>query len=76
MTASNNGGWHLDKRVSIGQILSILALTAAVFTWKGNIDVINAKQDVQILHIEKGQEEIKDDIKDIKKSTDEILKRL
>lgn len=72
----NSNGWHLDKRVSIGQILSILALTAAVFTWKGDIDVTNAKQDVEITHIKQGMDEVKADIKDIKKSTEEILKRL
>ena len=72
----NEGGWHLDKRVSIGQIISILVLAAAVFTWKGSIDVVNATQDVEISHIKESQAEVKADIKDIKQTTEEILKRL
>jgi hypothetical protein len=63
MAEPPNNRWHLDKRISVGHLITTIAMVAAVSMWllrlEGRIDLID-ERDTQIsLRIERMDEERK-----------------
>jgi hypothetical protein len=73
MTEPNNNRWHLDKRVSVGHLITTMAMVAAVSMWllrlEGRIDLVDQRDAQLIQRIERIDKE--------RKSRDgEIIRRL
>ncbi len=68
-----NNKWHLDKRVSVGHLITTLAMVAAVSMWllrlEGRIDLVDERDTQLNLRIERID-------KDRKARDDEIIRRL
>ena len=51
MTEPPNGKWHLDKRVSVGHLITTLAMVGAAALWmlrlEGRIDLVDLR-DIQM----------------------------
>ncbi|MFT5439125.1 MAG: hypothetical protein ACI9MJ_000986 [Alphaproteobacteria bacterium] len=50
----NDRGWHLDKRVSVGHIVTTLAVAVSVVIWLNNIDKrISVVEEIAQQHAER-----------------------
>jgi hypothetical protein len=52
----NNNRWHLDKRVSVGHLITTAAMVAAAALWllrlEGRIDLVDQRDEQMIQRIE------------------------
>lgn len=84
--ALSSSPWHLDKRISVGHILSTGILAVSAMAWASKMEqmiVLNA-QSIQFLqtqqakdreHVETLRVEIREDFKAIHGKLDQLLRR-
>jgi hypothetical protein len=56
MAVEPNNKWHLDKRVSVGHLITTLAMVAAISMWlfrlEGRIDLVELRDEQMQVRIE------------------------
>jgi len=50
------GGWHLDKRISIGHIFTTLSVAFALMVWMSSLENRVTVNEVKIIAVEKSYE--------------------
>lgn len=73
-------GWHLERSVSLGHIITTLTIAIAAFGWANQLDKRVSENTLTIAHVAKGQGEIKtqirEDLSTINQKLDRIVERL
>jgi hypothetical protein len=72
-TQEHNGGWHLDKRISIGHIFTTLSVAFALMVWMNNLENRVRVSEIKIIAVEKAYEK---DAADQSVQYIEIIRRL
>lgn len=77
-------GWHLDKTISVGHIISTLVIAVSVFTWVSSVDrrvdqnslsikFVKEQQQQSSARIEALRLEIKQDLNSINDKLDRLI---
>ncbi len=57
-------GWHLDKRVSVGHLITTLAVIGTLIAWGISVERRMTKAEVEIEHLINDTVEIKESVRD------------
>ena len=73
--ADNSTGWHLDKRVNVGHLLTTISLAVMLFVWANRMDSRITVLEVQQLNQTLVAADIRSQLKDVNNKLDRLIER-